>query len=65
MNIQSLSKPERILLAEELWESVRTDSNELDLTNDQIELLETRLKAFDADRELGDTWQNVKTRLTS
>ncbi|MBT4862805.1 MAG: hypothetical protein HON46_18570, partial [Gammaproteobacteria bacterium] len=40
MDIQSLSTPERILLAEELWDSVRTKSDEIEVTPEQIELLE-------------------------
>lgn len=63
MNIQSLSTPERILLAEELWESVREKSDEIELTPDQVILLESRLKAYESDGELGDSWENVKSRL--
>lgn len=63
MDIQSLSAPERILLAEELWESVRENSDEIVLTPDQIQLLDSRLKALEADGELGDSWVNVKTRI--
>ncbi|MBT3206579.1 MAG: addiction module protein [Gammaproteobacteria bacterium] len=57
MDIQSLSTPERILLAEELWDSVRTKSDEIEVTPEQIELLESRLTALASD---GDTWENVK-----
>lgn len=65
MNIQSLSMAERILLAEELWESVRSNSDEIEVTAEQIELLESRLTALDADGELGDSWENVKERITT
>ncbi len=63
MNIQSLSTPERILLAEELWESVRAKSDEIELTSEQRELLDARIKSFEADGELGDSWADVKARL--
>jgi len=63
MNIQSLSATERILLAEKLWESVRSRSEEIELTEEQVELLESRLAALDADGELGDSWDNVKARI--
>ena len=63
MDIQSLSTPERILLAEELWDSVRTKSDEIEVTPEQIELLESRLTALASDGDFGDTWENVKKRV--
>ena len=63
MDIQSLSTPERILLAEQLWDSVRENSNEIEVTSDQIKLLESRLAALESDGELGDSWENVKARI--
>ena len=64
MDIQSLSTPERILLAEQLWDSVRDKSDEIEVTPDQGKLLESRLAALEADGELGDSWNNVKARVT-
>ena len=64
MDIQSLSTPERILLAEQLWDSVRDNSDEIEVTPDQGKLLESRLAALEADGELGDSWNNVKARVT-
>ena len=63
MNIQSLSIPERILLAEELWDIVRTKSDEIEVTPDQIALLESRLTALASDGDFGDSWENVKKRV--
>ena len=63
MDIQALSTPERILLAEQLWDSVRTKSNEIELTSEQIELLDSRLAALESDGDLGDSWENVKSRI--
>lgn len=63
MNIHALSTPERILLAEELWESVRVKSDEVKLTPAQIKLLDARLAALESDGELGDSWLNVKARI--
>jgi putative addiction module component (TIGR02574 family) len=62
MDIQSLSTPERILLAEQLWDSVREKSDEIEVTPEQIKLLESRLVALESDGDLGDTWENVKER---
>jgi len=63
MNIQSLSIPERILLAEQLWESVRTKSLETEASKELLELLDTRLAEFEIDGDVGDSWENVKERI--
>ena len=65
MKIQDLSTPERILLAEALWESIRTNADEVTLATAHVELPESRLKELESDGELGDSWQNVKARLLS
>ena len=63
MDIHSLSTSERILLAEKLWDSVFENSNEIEVTPEQIKLLEDRLAAYEADGDPGDTWENVRTRI--
>lgn len=65
MDIQSLSVAERILLAEKLWESVRSKSDDIELTAEQVELLESRLSALESDGERGDSWETVKARIVS
>lgn len=65
MDIQSLSVAERILLAEKLWESVRSNSDDIELTAEQVELLESRLSALESDGERGDAWETVKARIAS
>jgi putative addiction module component (TIGR02574 family) len=63
MDIHSLSTSERILLAEELWDSVHDKSDEIELSPEQIKLLEARLAAYDEDGETGDSWDNVRARI--
>ncbi len=63
MDIHSLSTSERILLAEELWDSVHDKSDEIELTSGQRELLEARLAAYKEECDPGDTWENVKARI--
>ncbi len=65
MDIQSLSTQERIKLAEQLWDSVRDKSDEIEATPEQIKLLESRLEALNSDGVLGDTWENVKARVVN
>jgi len=65
MDIHSLSTSERILLAEQLWDSVHDKSDEITLTPEQKELLEARLAAYEEDGDPGDTWENVRARIES
>ena len=64
MNIQALSASERILLAEQLWDSVRNKNEEIELSKGLTDLLDQRLSNLESDENLGDTWQNVKKRIT-
>ena len=65
MDIQSLSTPERILLAEQLWDSGRDKSDEIEITPEQVKLLESRITALEVDGDIGDTWEDVKARITN
>jgi putative addiction module component (TIGR02574 family) len=58
-----LSVPERILLAQELWESVYESANELPLTEAQKAEIDRRLAAYQAGEMTGSTWPEVKQRL--
>lgn len=64
MNIQSLSVSERILLAEQLWDSVRTRSDEVKIPAELVELLDERLADLEFDGDLGDNWETVKKRIS-
>ncbi len=64
MNIQSLSISERILLAEQLWDSVRARSNDIQISDELIQLLDDRLADLATDGDMGDSWENVKGRIT-
>jgi putative addiction module component (TIGR02574 family) len=65
MKIHELTVSERILLAEELWDSVVNEDTGLELTEAQRLELDSRLIAFEKDRELGSHWQDVKNRIIS
>ena len=64
MNTQRLSSSERIILAQELWESVHDAANEVSVTKEQAAILEQRLAALAADGNPGDSWEEVKRRIT-
>jgi putative addiction module component (TIGR02574 family) len=64
VNIQSLSVSERILLAEQLWDSVRTRSDEVKIPAELVELLDERLADLEPGGDLGDNWETVKKRIS-
>jgi putative addiction module component (TIGR02574 family) len=64
IQIQELSNAERILLAEELWDSVANDDQLFPLTEEQKDLLNLRLAKYIQDKESGSSWREVKIRIT-
>ena len=63
INIQELSQSERILLAEELWDSIVANQDSLEVTDSQRKLLEERLAAYEASPEEGLSWEDVKKEM--
>ena len=63
LGIDRLSVPERILLLEEIWDSIAANPEDLPLTEVQKAELDRRLAACEADPEAGSNWEDVKTRL--
>lgn len=64
MNIQQLTASEKIILVEQLWDSVRAESNTIPLTAEQQQLLDLRLSAIEMDGETGDSWEQVLARVS-
>ena len=62
-DIRSLSVAERILLVEEIWDSIADVPECGSLTVEQINELDRRLAADDANPTAGFTWQEVKAGL--
>jgi len=65
MNLQELTPSEKILLAEELWDSVASDQQLFPLTEDQKVELDVRLASYSADPAAGDSWENVRNRISN
>ena len=51
--LQDLSVEERIRLVEDLWDSIAADRRALPLTREQQQELDSRLAAWEADRDPG------------
>ncbi len=65
MNIQELSVSEKILLAEEIWDSVASEEKMIPLTDAQKAELNARLARYSVDPEAGDSWENVRNRISN
>ena len=63
IDIQDLSQSERILLAEQLWDSIADDQDSLEVTEAQMELLQQRLAAYKASPDEGSSWEEVKKEM--
>ncbi|MHB8867793.1 MAG: addiction module protein [Thermoleophilia bacterium] len=63
IDIEYLSVDERILLAQDLWDSIRPDSPELALTPSMEALLEERLAEHARNPDAGEPWEDVLERL--
>ncbi len=63
MKINHLSTDEKIELAEQLWDSIAAEHDTLEMTEPQRRELDNRLDAYSVDKEPGDTWNIVKSRL--
>jgi len=65
MNLQELTPSEKILLAEDLWDSVASDEQLFPLTEDQKLELDARLANYFADPKAGDSWESVRNRISN
>jgi putative addiction module component (TIGR02574 family) len=63
IDIHELSQSERILLAEELWDSIAEDQDTLEVTASQKKILEDRLAAYRASPNEGSSWEDVKKEM--
>ncbi len=62
-DISELSIAERIQLAEDLWDSILEQQEELPLTPAQQQELDRRLENYKKNPTNGSSWEDVKKRL--
>lgn len=63
LGIDRLSLAERILLVEEIWDSIVTEVEALEVPQSHKDELDRRLAAYHADPHAGSSWEDVKRRL--
>ncbi|KAF0221673.1 MAG: hypothetical protein FD174_4 [Geobacteraceae bacterium] len=63
VDILSLSVPERILLVEDIWDSIAEIPEAVPLTAAQKQELDSRLDAYHRDPHAGSPWSEVRERI--
>ena len=62
-NILQLSVPERIQLVEDIWDSILTIPESVELSNEQKQELDKRLDAYHKNPNKGIPWDLLKSKL--
>ena len=62
-DIMEMSVAERILLVEEVWDSIAAVPEAIHLTEAQREELDRRLEAYHENPQAGAPWDEVKARI--
>jgi putative addiction module component (TIGR02574 family) len=65
LGIDQLSVAERVLLVEEIWDSIADEADQTPLTEAQKQDLQRRIAAHEANPRAGSSWEEVKARLQS
>lgn len=60
-----LSIPERIQLVEDIWDTIATEAEAIELTEDEKRIIDERLEAYHRNPDLGSPWEDVYKRLVS
>jgi putative addiction module component (TIGR02574 family) len=63
LGIDQLSVAQRILLVEEIWDSIVAEAEDMPLTEAQKQDLEHRLEAYNENPNAGSSWEDVRARL--
>jgi putative addiction module component (TIGR02574 family) len=63
LGIDQLSPAQRILLVEEIWDSIVAEEERSPLTEAQRQDLQRRIAAYEANPKAGSSWEEVKARL--
>ena len=62
----ALSIPERIQLVEDIWDTIATEPEAIELTEKDKKIIDERLDAYHRNPDLGSPWEDVyRQHLTS
>jgi putative addiction module component (TIGR02574 family) len=59
LNIDELTRDERLDLIEALWDSLDPSLNQLEMTEEQRRELDSRIEEMDRDESLGIPWNDM------
>ncbi len=64
-DVGNFSIAERIMLVEQIWDSILAEQESLKVTKAQQQELDRRLEDYQASPNRGSNWEDVKARLQS
>jgi putative addiction module component (TIGR02574 family) len=62
-DVSQLTLAERIIVVEQIWDSIAAEQETLPLTSAQEAELDRRLESYRQSPTIGDSWENVKARI--
>ncbi len=60
-----LSIAERIQLVEDIWDTIATKADSLELTEEEKKIIDARLEKYHQNPALGSPWEDVYKRIVS
>jgi len=63
--IRQLSVPDRVRLAQDIWDSLQPSAEELPVTESQRRVIEARVAEHDADPSTAISWDELQKRVES
>ena len=60
-----LSIPERIQLVEDVWDTIVTEAEAVELTEDEKKVIDERLEAYHRNPDSGSPWEDVYKRIVN
>jgi putative addiction module component (TIGR02574 family) len=60
-----LSIPERIQLVEDIWDTIASETESIELTENEKKIIDERLEAYHKNPDAGSPWDEVYKRIVS
>jgi putative addiction module component (TIGR02574 family) len=60
-----LSIPERIQLVEDIWDTIASETESIELTENEKRIIDERLEAYHKNPDEGSPWDEVYKRIVS
>lgn len=61
----ALSIPERIQLVEDIWDTIATEPEAIELTEKDKKIIDERLEDYHRNPDLGSPWEDVYKRIVA